>query len=210
MGLAFVLRTALGRAALAAALVISPAAPAQEHARTILLVAKPGMPDPNFSESVVLVTQDEQASAVGVIINRPMQRSLASILPGDRFRRFTEPVFFGGPVSLNGLFALFRAEKSPGEAVAMLPGLYLALSSTTLDELLQNPPATIRFFFGYSGWGPEQLRSELLRGDWYVLDADADMVFTPDTRVLWHRLVRKARAVTADRHPAASAALNVQ
>ena len=63
-----------------------------------VLVAKPGLPDPNFRESVVLVTQNEKGESAGVIINRPTDRSLASILPGERFKRFTDPVFFGGPV----------------------------------------------------------------------------------------------------------------
>src|SRR3970282_2598203 len=82
---------------------------AQEGSRTLFLVAKPGLPDPNFRESVVLVTQNASGETAGVIINRPTGRSLASILPGERFQRFTEPVFFGGPVMPHGLFAVYRA-----------------------------------------------------------------------------------------------------
>lgn len=172
-------------------------APAQEPARTLLLVAKPGLPDPNFGESVVVVTQGGNANAVGVIINRPTDRSLASILPGERFKRFTEPVFFGGPVALNGLFAVFRAEKSPGEAVRLLPGVFLALDPGTVDDLVSRPPATIRFYTGYSGWAPGQLDSEVLRGDWYVMDADSETVFRKDVKNLWRDLVRRASSIRA-------------
>lgn len=195
------LRLILRTAAFAAALALSPAAAGQAHERTLLLVAKPGMSDPNFRETVVLVTQDEKANAVGLILNRPTQRSLASILPGERFKRFTEPVFFGGPVEANGLFALFRAEASPGEAVAILPGVFLAGNPATLDALMHKPPSSIRFYAGYSGWGPAQLRGELERGDWHVLNADAETVFTKDTRDLWNRLLRMARTVTAHAPP---------
>lgn len=174
-------------------------APAQEPARTLLLVAKPGLPDPNFRESVVVVTQDSSAGTVGVIINRPTDRSLASILPGERFKRFTEPVFFGGPVAVNGLFAVFRAEKSPGDAVRLLPGLFLTLNPGTVDELVSRPPETIRFFSGYSGWAPGQLDGEVLRGDWYVLDADSETVFRKDVKNLWQDLVRRASSIRAQR-----------
>ncbi len=170
---------------------------AQGSSSTFFLVARPGLPDPNFRESVVLVTQDERAQATGVIINRPTDRSLAELLPGERFKSFTEPIFFGGPVALQGLFAVFRADKLPGEAVTMLPGLYLALQPDTIDSLLNSPPRSIRFFAGYSGWAPGQLRGEIDRGDWLAVEADADTVFLKDTSRLWRDMVQRARAVRA-------------
>lgn len=171
---------------------------AQEPARTVILVARPGLPDPNFSEAVVLVTQDEHAAATGVIINRPTDRSLAQLLPSERFKRFKEPVFFGGPVAANGLFAVFSADRDPGQSIAMLPGLYLAMRPDTIDALIGNPPRKIRFFAGYSGWAPGQLRVEFERGDWLAVDADPEIVFRKDYSNLWQEMVRRATAVHAD------------
>src|SRR3990170_6866854 len=113
-------------------LVCAPHGVAQEGSRTLFLVAKPGLPDPNFRESVVLVTHNEGGEAAGVIINRPTNRSLASILPGERFKRFTEPVFFGGPVTSPGLVAVYRAQQRVGDSITMLPGVFLALQDSTL------------------------------------------------------------------------------
>lgn len=198
--------------ALTLALLCPPAeADAQGGDRGVLLVARPGLGDPNFRETVVLVTETDDGQGIGVIINRPTERSLASILPGERFRRFSEPVFFGGPVAPHGLFAVFRARERLEGAVAMLPGLQLALDAAALDELLQNPPASIRFYAGYAGWAPGQLRLEIGRGDWYVLKADPELAFVKDTAGLWSRLVRIARSVTAMRsrpqHPLQQARL---
>ena len=172
---------------------------ADDARRTVLLVAKPGLPDPNFRESVVLVTQHENGEAAGVIINRPTNRSLASILPGERFGKFTEPVFFGGPVMSQGLFAVYRAEERVGDSLTVLPGVHLALEASALDELIHHPPQRIRFYSGISGWSSGQLRGEIERGDWFVLNADADTVFIrdADTGGLWGRLVRTARTITA-------------
>jgi putative transcriptional regulator len=189
-----------------ALLWLSPAE-AQEASRTLFLVAKPGLPDPNFRESVVLVTQNESGETAGVIINRPTHRSLASILPGERFRRFTEPVFFGGPVMSQGIFAVYRAEKRAGDSLTLLPGVYLSLQAATLDELIQKPPPRIRFYSGLCGWAPGQLQAEIGRGDWFVLDADADTVFTSDTTGLWSRLLRLARTITAEATASASDAM---
>jgi len=163
-----------------------------------LLVSLAGLPDPNFRETVVLVTHEEGAEATGVIVNRPTNRSLAELLPSERFKSFKEPIFFGGPVAPQGLFAVFQAERFSGAAVAMLPGLYLAVAPESLDALLNKPPPKIRFFSGYSGWAPGQLRGELDRGDWLLVDADADTVFLKDTSRLWQDMVRRASAVRAD------------
>ena len=180
---------------------------APDASRALFLIARPGMPDPNFRETVVLITQDENAGAIGVIINRPTNRSLAELLPGERFRRFTDPVFFGGPVNLNGLFAVFHADKPPGVAVTLLPDLHLALHPDTVDTLIKNPPAAIRFFSGYAGWAPGQLRGELARGDWFIADADPDAVFRKDSSNLWHDMVQRARAVHAEAGPLPCCAL---
>ena len=188
----------LRRGALLALLVLAAAAHAQGSSKTLFLIARPGMPDPNFRETVILVTQEEGAEATGVVINRPTNQSLAEMLPSERFKPFKEPIFFGGPVAPQGLFAVFQAERFSGAAVTLLPGLYFAVVPDSIDALVNKPPAKVRFFAGYSGWAPGQLRGELDRGDWLVVDADADTVFLKDTSRLWQDMVRRASAVRAD------------
>jgi putative transcriptional regulator len=173
-------------------------ASAQPAPSAFFLVADPDMRDPNFRETVVLVTEIGEAQATGVIINRPTNRSLAGLLPSERFKRFTDPIFFGGPVQLNSVLALFKADRSTGEAITMLPGLYLALSPDTIDALISAPPERIRFFAGYSGWAPGQLRSEVERGDWLRVDADPEVIFRKDTSTLWQDMMRRSSAVRAD------------
>ena len=187
------------RAALLALLVFAGVAQAQvAPSKPLFLIARPGMPDPNFRESVVLVTQSQGGETTGVIINRPTDRSLAELLPSERFEAFTDPIYFGGPVAQQGLFALFQSERYSGVAVPMLPQIYLAVLPDSVDALLDKPPAKIRFFSGYSGWAPGQLQGELERGDWLVVDADAKTVFLRDTSRLWQDMVKRARAVRAD------------
>jgi putative transcriptional regulator len=181
----------------AALLIVATAAQAQAPSRPIFLVARPGLPDPNFRESVVLVMSSDRGDTTGVIINRPTNRSLADILPGERFEAFTDPIFFGGPVAAQGLFALFESTAYSGPALPMLPGVWFAVLPDSVDALLDKPPARIRFFSGYSGWGPGQLQGELDRGDWLVVDADAKTVFRRNTSGLWQDMVRRARAVHA-------------
>ena len=185
---------------LAALLGSAPIASAQtgDSANGVFLVASPALVDPNFRHSVVLVTQAADGSSVGFIVNRPGPRSLAQILPDNAvLRRFTEPLYLGGPVQAAGLFAVFRARASPPDALRVLGDVSFALDPAVVERLLHAPPERVRFFNGYSGWAPGQLALELERGGWYVLNADADIVFRKDMTTLWEELLARTRAVTA-------------
>jgi putative transcriptional regulator len=173
-------------------------AAAQPTDRGFFLVAKPSLLDPNFQRTVVLVANAPDGATLGVIVNRPTQQSLANILPGNpTLARFTEPLFFGGPVERVGLFAVFRAKETPGKSFPAGDDLHLALDPATVEQLLRKPPEQVRFYNGYSGWAPGQLANELARGDWWVFDADPETVFRQDTATLWEELARRARSLTA-------------
>ena len=167
-------------------------------ANGVFLVAAPGLADPNFRRSVVLVTQMADGGSVGFIVNRPGELSLAQILPhNESLKRFTEPLYLGGPVEAASLFAIFRAENNPPGALHVLDDVYLAMDPALVEQLMHAPPARLRFFNGYAGWAPGQLALELAQGGWYVLHADAETVFRKDTNKLWDELLARARAIVA-------------
>jgi len=164
----------------------------------LFLVAAPALADPNFRHSVVLVTQMPDGGSVGFIVNRPGRRSLAQLLPrNELLKRFTEPLYQGGPVEAAGLFAMLRGKASPQGALRVLDDLAFAMDPAVVEKAMGTPPERVRFFNGYAGWAPGQLAVELERGGWYVLNADADSVFRKDTSTLWEELLRRSRAVTA-------------
>ncbi|MFA5913573.1 MAG: YqgE/AlgH family protein [Burkholderiales bacterium] len=185
---------------LAALLGAAPPLPAQsgDSANGVFLVASPALADPNFRHSVLLVTQMADGGSIGFIVNRPGRLSLAQILPHNEvLKRFTEPLYLGGPVEATGLFAMFRAKDKPPGALRVLGDLSFAMDPAVVEQLLHAPPAQVRFFNGYAGWGPGQLAFELERGGWFVLHADVDTVFRKNMDTLWDELLARARAVTA-------------
>jgi len=180
--------------------VITPVASAQsgDTANGLFLVASPALLDPNFHHSVVLVSQGADGSSVGFVLNRPGQRSLAQILPdNEQMKRFTEPIYLGGPVEAAGLFAIFRTPVHPPGALRVLDDVSFALDPAVVERLLQAPPQQVRFFNGYAGWAPGQLARELERGGWHLLNADPDIVFRKNMDGLWEEMMVRTRAVTA-------------
>jgi len=82
-----------------------------------LLVAHPNMVDPNFRRTVLFVSEHQaDEGALGVIINRPLDRPVAELVSGTPPAGVADvPVFLGGPVGKNQLmFAAFEWQKGGG------------------------------------------------------------------------------------------------
>jgi len=185
------------RCALLFALLIATPLAAQPSG--IVLVAKPGLLDPNFSETVVLVTRGDDGSTLGVILNRPDTRALGEIAPQLRGADdFTQPIYSGGPVLREVIVALFKSQSAPAEsAFEVLPQAYLTMHPLAIERLLAERPAEMRLYAGFSGWAPQQLQAEIAAGGWYVFPASEAIVFRRDTRELWPELIAKAGGARA-------------
>lgn len=168
-----------------------------EGANGVFLIAKPGLADPRFSRTVVLVTQTEDFSTVGVILNRPGPMKLADIPGGDyETDSYTEPVYSGGPVMRGTLVAVFHSDRPPAApAFHVLRTLYMSMHADNIRELLASKGRRFRLYAGFSGWAPRQLKSEFDREGWFVLPADEDTVFRHDTSSLWEELAERAQAL---------------
>jgi putative transcriptional regulator len=177
--------------ALCLALLAAGAAAQQpERPNAVLLIAKPELTDPNFSRTVVLATQAESGETVGVILNRPSERT---------HPRTGEVLFTGGPVMREVLLAVFRSAEPPAApAFPVLRGVYLTMHPENLDKLLSGEARNYRLYSGFSGWAPRQLESEMQRDGWYVLPASEALLFRADTAGMWDELVEKVRGSRTD------------
>ncbi len=53
-----------------------------------------------------------------------------------------------------------------------------------------HPPAAVRLFLGYAGWGAEQLESELAEGAWLLAPLRREFVFDTAENDMWDKVVR--------------------
>jgi putative transcriptional regulator len=193
-------RLAAGALAIAAALAEPAAAQAPAPAEaTVFLVAAPGFRDPEYRQTVLIASPTANGGHIGVIINKPTRRTLSSLFPEhEPSKKVVEPVFFGGPFSTSALVAVVRGERSPGAgSLPIMTNLYLAINVNTIDKIIEDRPNDARYYVGYVGWRPGELRREIDRGLWYVLNPDANTVYRKDTDHIWEELLRMARQINA-------------
>ena len=192
-------------------LLASFGASAQDQDEAVLLVAHPAFRDLEYRQTVLLAAPAPNGGHVGVIINRPTKRSLGSLFPEhEPSKKVTEPVYYGGPFSRGALVALVRAGSTPGAGtVPLMKNLYLAFRANTIDHVIETTPNDARYFVGYVGWRPGELKGEIDRGLWSVQNADLDTVFRKDTEGLWEELLQASRRIRAEFPASAPAALAV-
>ena len=187
-------------AALILLLSLPALARAQLQEDAMLLVAHPAFRDLEYRQTVLLAAPAPNGGHVGVILNRPTKRSLGSLFPEhEPSKKVLDPVFYGGPFSRGALVALVRADHAPGAgSVLLMRNLYLAFRANTIDHVIETTPNEARYFVGYVGWRPGELKGEVDRGLWSVQNADIDTVFRKDTEGLWEELLQASKRIRAE------------
>src|SRR3954465_13959262 len=193
--------TRVFRLLVAAAALLSGHAVAQEEA--MLLIAHPAFRDLEYRQTVLLAAPGPNGAHVGVIINRPTRRSLGSLFPEhEPSKKVVDPVYYGGPFSRGALVALVKAQEAPGAgSVPLMKSLFLAFRANTIDHVIESTPNDARYFVGYVGWRPGELKGEIDRGVWSGINADLDGVFRKDTEGLWEELLQSSKRIRAGDHP---------
>ncbi|HJS78631.1 MAG TPA: YqgE/AlgH family protein [Burkholderiales bacterium] len=172
---------------------------AQAQSEAVILVAHPAFRDLEYRQTVLIAAPAPNGGHVGVILNRPTRRSLGSLFPEhEPSKKVADPVYYGGPFSRGALVALVKADNAPGTgSVLLMKNLYLAFRANTIDHVIETTPNEARYFVGYVGWRPGELKSEIERGLWSVQGADLETIFRKDTEGLWEELQQQSRRIRA-------------
>jgi putative transcriptional regulator len=162
--------------------------PAQRTLAGSLLVAHPNMLDPNFRRTVLFISaHDPNDGALGVIINRPLDRQVADLVTETPPANLAEvPVFLGGPVGKNQLmFAAFEWKK--GEGLKLNHNVRLEEAG---DAVGPKKPASICAFVGYAGWGAGQLEAEMKQKAWLLQKPSPSVLKLDRLPRLWFDIMR--------------------
>ena len=149
-----------------------------------LLIAMPGMQDPNFSSTVTLICEHNEDGALGIVINRPLTLKLGGLfeqldLPDADPEAAGRPVLMGGPVGPERGFVLHDTTVAYEHSLDVSSDIRLTLSRDVIDAMAAGQgPARTLVALGYAGWEPGQLEREMLANSWLTVEARPDIVFS--------------------------------
>jgi putative transcriptional regulator len=178
-------------------------APAMRPAKGRLLIASHNLVDPNFGQTVIVLLAYDRSGAAGLVINRPTQVQLATVLPQlKELHNRPDVVFLGGPVGRNLMSVLIRSSRPLKSAQPVFDDVYVSGKVDALRRALMRTGkhGGVRACVGYAGWGPGQLDNEIARGDWHVAEADARVVFDTNPAEIWDKLIQRVSGEWARLH----------
>lgn len=162
-----------------------------------LLIAMPGMMDPNFSQSVTLICEHNASGAMGVIVDRVN----TGLYAGDIFSELhipqdplisRIPVYHGGPVHPDEIFVVHGPPFIWDGCLMVTPTIAL---SNTMDLLTAiaggSGPKTYQIVLGCAGWGDGQLEAELRLNAWLTCPATQRLVFETPAEERWKTAMNK-------------------
>jgi putative transcriptional regulator len=185
--------------------LVSASALAQTPAAGTLLVASPDLPDPNFTETVLLLLHHDDNGSLAIFVNRPTW-----VEPGAAYAglglpaSYTGRVFLGGPIEPGQLLMLVRSPPDTIESTAIVGDVHLSADVAALSgaAFAGATDSRVRLYAGHVAWGRGQLEAEIASGGWKVVDARAEDVFSADPLELWERLSGPGRELVVSRQPA--------
>ena len=155
------------------------------------LIAMPGMADPFFARTVTYLCQHNDEGALGIIVNRPSELTLADIMeqmeidirePGVG----QIPIYFGGPVQPERGFILHEPFGDWNSTLKVSDSVSLTTSRDILEAVGHGSgPRNILVALGYAGWGKGQLEKEIVQNSWLNAPADQSIIFQHPAANRW-------------------------
>jgi putative transcriptional regulator len=153
-----------------------------------LLISEPFLPDPNFERTVVLLCEHNDEGSFGFVLNKPSILKVNEVM--EDLTGLESVVYIGGPVQQDTLHFIHR-NIAIENAVEITGNVFWGGDFETILSLCDTKQASsqdIRFFLGYSGWGPGQLNAELEQDSWIVCDFVTDqLLFDTEPQLLWRK-----------------------
>ena len=165
-----------------------------------LLIAMPGIGDPRFERSLILICAHDAGHAMGIAVNQPIEGLSASeLLDRLEIERAADadagPVLLGGPVEMERGFVLHTDDYHSEHSLPVVDGITLTTTREVLVAMAggDSHPRKAALALGYAGWGAGQLEREIRDNVWLVCDADEALVFDGDYDTKWTRALAKLR-----------------
>ena len=156
-----------------------------------LIVAMPGLRDPNFYHAVTYICAHNEHGAIGLVVNRPTNMDLADVfkqmkIHPDSQRAAQQRVYVGGPVQQDRGFVLHAPSKHWNSSIQITEQICVTTSRDIMQSLAHgHGPDEALVTLGYSGWATGQLEEEIAENTWLCVPCSPDLLFATPAEKRW-------------------------
>jgi len=156
-----------------------------------LLISEPFLPDPNFERTVLLICEHNEEGTIGFVINKKSNVSFDDVV--DEVEGFKEKLYIGGPVQQNSLHFIHRTSQILNNSIKLLDDVYWGNDFDKLLSMINTRSlvsSDVKFFLGYSGWSPNQLKEEIKQNSWIIYrNPSSTQIFDYNSMDHWKKIL---------------------
>ena len=155
------------------------------------LMAIPGLPDPNFAQTVICMCEHNELGALGFVVNKIHPLLTSRELFDDLKIDYTGDVdkiaiYLGGPVQPSGVFVLHSPPFHWQGCLQVTDALGLSNTRDIIEAIGRGEgPDHFMIILGCAGWGPLQLDSEIEDNAWLVAPVLEKIIYKIPTDMRW-------------------------
>ena len=155
------------------------------------LVATEKMTDDRFKKTVIIMLDNDEDGAWGLVINKPIGKIPLRLLVNAQQDKKNEkkelysveiPIFWGGPVDEKQIYIL-HSEEYENETTKNYKGISITRDYKILFDIAENKgPQRYLIILGYSGWADGQLEGEMEVDHWILSELDSQIIFEEESK----------------------------
>jgi len=166
-----------------------------------LLIAPPAQDHEMWEHSVIFIYEESQAGTIGLITNKPSERTLSEIAETQGVEYHGDEILYvGGPVNPGALVMLHTDEWRCSNTMYITPGFAISSDRQMLHRIATSDrPRRWKMFLGMSAWSTAQLEGEInglppwnKKQSWVTAPATQNIVFADNSEVAWKRSINLA------------------
>ena len=165
------------------------------------LIATERMLDNRFKKTVIVMLENDEESAWGLVINKPMgsvplallvSPSLTTLEKREELYEVKISIFWGGPVETKKIFVLHSHEYQ-SETTINYGDISISQDYNILLDIAEKKgPKKSLVILGYSGWGDGQLEGEMERDHWVLSEVDVNIIFEKESANKWQKAFKNS------------------
>ena len=165
------------------------------------LIATEKMRDDRFEKTVIVMLENDESGAWGLVINKRLgtmplalliDPSLNTSEEREKLYKVDVPVFWGGPVNVKEIFVLHSTEYQ-SETTKNYGSISISQDYKILFDIAKNDgPKKKLIILGYSGWGSGQLEGEMEKDHWILSDIDINIIFEKESKEKWQKAFKNS------------------
>jgi len=158
------------------------------------LVATEKMTDNRFKKTIIVMLDNDEEGAWGLVVNKPIGKVPLNLLINNSQKLKNEkkklynvevPILWGGPVDEKQIYILHSKEYK-NETTESYKDFSITRDYKILFDIAENKgPKKSLIILGYSGWGDGQLEGEMEMDHWILSELDSQIIFEKESTNKW-------------------------